>query len=98
MASFLGRLFSQNQSAAFLRAAAPFVARANAFAPELELLTSEELATRAKEIRERAHQGVSDEDLPLVFALVREAARRTLKERHYDVQLIGGLALARGKI
>ena len=98
MASFLGRLFSQNQSAAFLRAAAPFVARANAFASELELLTSEELATRAKEIRERAHQGVSDEDLPLVFALVREAARRTLKERHYDVQLIGGLALARGKI
>ena len=98
MASFLGRLFSKNQSAAFVRGAASFVNRVGALEPELQALDDVALAARMADIRARAAGGVGNEDKSLVFALVREAARRTLKERHYDVQLVGGLALADGKI
>ena len=99
MAGILNRLFSRNQSAAFLRAAAPVVARANALEPELKPLSQEGLAARLAVIRERTG-GTPEQmdDIAEVFAIVREAARRTLKERHYDVQLIGGLVLARGRI
>src|SRR3989344_7695845 len=98
MASFLGRLFSQNQSAAFLRAAGPFVAEVNALSPGLENLSLEELKAKTASLKERSAGGVSEKDLPFVFALVREAARRTLNQRHFDMQLVGGLVLARGKI
>ena len=98
MASFLGRLFSKNQSAAFVRGAASFVNRVGALEPELQALDDVALAARMADIRARAGGGVGKEDKSLVFALVREPARRTLKERHYDVQLVGGLALADGKI
>lgn len=96
----LSRFFSKNQSAAFLRAAAPVVAAANRLSGELEALDDGAIRARVAEVRSRAHEAgsVSEADIPLVFALVREAARRTLSQRHFDVQLIGGLALARGKI
>ena len=96
---FLGKLFSQNESAAFLKAAAPVVSRAAALEGELTNASREELQARVKTLRERT-SGVpkSNDDIAEVFALVREAARRTLNERHYDVQLIGGLAIASGKI
>jgi preprotein translocase subunit SecA len=99
MASFLGKIFAQNQSAAFLKAAAGVVNAANGFADELAVLSQEELAARLAAVKERTN-GVpeSDTDIAEVFALVREASARTLKERHYDVQLLGGLALARGRI
>src|SRR3989338_4860379 len=99
MASILNRLFSQNQSASFIKGAAGVVSRANSIEPELTNAAQEELRTRLSGVRERMDQASpSDNDVAEVFALVREAARRTLNERHYDVQLIGGLALARGKI
>ena len=99
MANFLNKMFAQNQSAAFLKAAAPVVAHANAVAEELETLSQEALQARLALVRTRTEgTPTKDEDIAEVFALVREAARRTLKERHYDVQLMGGLALARGKI
>src|SRR5439155_21810504 len=61
------------------------------FEPELELDTEEELRERADALRERARGGESlDELLPESFALTREAAKRTLGQRHFDVQLIGG--------
>ena len=96
---FLGKLFSQNESAAFLKAAAPVVSRAAALEGELTNASREDLQARVKALRERT-SGVpkSNDDIAEVFALVREAARRTLNERHYDVQLIGGLAIASGKI
>src|SRR4051812_13290178 len=99
MASFLGKVFSQNQSSAFIRAAGPVVATANSLAPEIEKLSQEELTARLNTVRERT-EGVpsKDADIAEVFALVREAAARTIRERHYDVQLMGGLALAKGKI
>lgn len=99
MANFLGKIFTQNQSAAFVKAAKPIIDRAQALETELEPLTQEELAARLAAVKERTNgTPTADADIAEVFALVREASRRTLGERHYDVQLLGGLALARGKI
>jgi preprotein translocase subunit SecA len=99
MANLLGRIFSQNQSAAFLKNARSVVDKAGALSEELEGKTREELQQRLAQVRERTGGTPSlDADIAEVFALVREAARRTLGERHYDVQLMGGLALAKGKI
>ena len=71
----------------------------NAIEPEMELLEDHELKTEADQLRERARNGESLEDLlPEAFALTREAARRTLGQRHFDVQLIGGMVLHSGAI
>lgn len=96
----LSLLFSKNQSAAFLRVAAPIVAAINKHSEELTGLSDDSVRARLTEIQARARvSGATPEaDLPLVFALVREAALRTRHERHFDVQLVGGLALAQGKI
>jgi preprotein translocase subunit SecA len=95
----LTKLFAQNQSGSFLKAGNAVVVAANKLAPEIEALSREEIAARLAMVKERT-KGVptSDADIAEVFALVREASARTLKERHYDVQLLGGLALAKGKI
>ncbi|MHB8860667.1 MAG: preprotein translocase subunit SecA [Minisyncoccota bacterium] len=96
----LSNFFSKNQSAAFLKAAAPVVAAANSLSDECLALTDEALRARLGEVRARAiAAGATPQaDIPLVFALVREASRRTLRQPHFDVQLIGGLALLEGKI
>ncbi|HEX7651546.1 MAG TPA: preprotein translocase subunit SecA [Candidatus Paceibacterota bacterium] len=97
--SLLGNLFSKNHSAAFLRSAQPVVREAARLEAELTPLTQQELAARLAAARERTGGNPQkDADIAEVFALVREAARRTLGERHYDVQLMGGLALAKGRI
>src|SRR6476619_392457 len=71
----------------------------NAFEPEMELLEDEELATEFAELRERAQNGEAIDDLlPHSFALTREAGKRTLGMRHFDVQLIGGMVLHHGDI
>ncbi|HWU24740.1 MAG TPA: preprotein translocase subunit SecA [Candidatus Paceibacterota bacterium] len=99
MANFLSKVFSQNQSAAFIKSARGVVSGAQALSDELEGKTQEELQARLQAVKERTNgTPTSDADIAEVFALVREAARRTLSERHYDVQLMGGLALAKGKI
>jgi preprotein translocase subunit SecA len=71
----------------------------NEIEPEMELLEDGELREEADKLRARAGDGESlDELLPEAFALTREAARRTLGQRHYDVQLIGGMVLHDGAI
>ncbi len=66
----------------------------NAFAPEYEALTDEALTEKTHKFRNRLSAGESEEELlPEAFAAVREAARRTVKLRHFDVQLVGGLVL-----
>jgi preprotein translocase subunit SecA len=71
----------------------------NRFEPEMELLDDEELRAEADSLRERARGGESLDDLlPEAFALTREAARRSIGQRHYDVQLIGGMVLHDGSI
>jgi len=65
----------------------------------VEPLSDAELAAKTDEFRERLAQGATLDDLlPEAFAVVREAAKRVLGERHYDVQLIGGMVLHQGKI
>jgi preprotein translocase subunit SecA len=75
------------------------VARIADFEPELELESDEELRERYAALRERYDNGESLDDLlPESFALTREAAKRTLGQRHFDVQLIGGMVLHYGNI
>ncbi|HEB50119.1 MAG TPA: preprotein translocase subunit SecA [Desulfobulbus sp.] len=75
------------------------VARINDLEPSVEPLSDEELAAKTVEFRQRIEKGESLDDLlPEAFAVVREAAKRVLGERHYDVQLIGGIVLHQGKI
>ena len=77
----------------------PVVERINALEPEFEALSDEELAGRTPLFKERLAAGEAlDDILPEAFAAVREAARRQVGQRHYDVQLMGGLALHQGKI
>src|SRR4051812_45761238 len=75
------------------------VALINAFEPELELETDEELRERFDALRERAAAGEDlDELLPESFAITREASKRTLGMRHFDVQMVGGMVLHGGSI
>lgn len=71
----------------------------NEMEPEFQALSDDELRNKTSEFRERLEKGEDLDDLlPEAFAAVREASRRTLGKRHYDVQLIGGIALHEGKI
>src|SRR3954463_316568 len=75
------------------------VARINDWEAELELDSGDELRERADALRERARNGEALGDLlPESFALTREAGKRTLEQRHFDVQLIGGMVLHDGSI
>ncbi len=77
----------------------PVVEQINALEPEYERLSDSELRDKTDEFRAAAADGFSLDDLmPEVFATVREAAKRVLGQRHFDVQLIGGAILHQGKI
>ena len=77
----------------------PIVQRINELEPKIQNLSDEELARKTIEFKERLSKGETlDELLPEAFAVVREAARRVLGMRHFDVQLIGGIVLHQGKI
>ncbi|MEC0183473.1 preprotein translocase subunit SecA [Paenibacillus peoriae] len=71
----------------------------NKIEPDFEKLSDEELKAKTAEFRERIEQGTAAEEiLPEAFATVREASKRVLGKRHYDVQMLGGIALHEGKI
>src|SRR6187431_1202759 len=77
----------------------PIVAEVNAFEPAIKALSDEQLRGKTAEFRQRVANGeLLDDLLPEAFAVVREAGRRVLNMRHFDVQLIGGAVLHRGKI
>src|SRR5438270_2464489 len=96
--SFLDRALRIGESKQF-KVYEERVGRINGFEPELELYTDGELREAADELRERARSGEPLDDLLYeCFALVREAGRRTLGMRHFDVQLIGGMVLHDGAI
>jgi preprotein translocase subunit SecA len=76
-----------------------YVRAANELEPQIQALSDEALRGKTEEFRRRLKEGAKLDDLaPEAFAVVREAARRTLKMRHFDVQLVGGIALHDGKI
>jgi len=75
------------------------VARINAMEPQFEKLSDDELRGKTQEFRDRVAKGEAlDALLPEAFAVVREGSKRVMKMRHFDVQLIGGIALHQGKI
>jgi preprotein translocase subunit SecA len=77
----------------------PLVAEISAKEPEIQKLSDEQLRGQTAEFRQRLANGEALDDLlPEAFAVVREAGKRTLNMRHFDVQLIGGVVLHRGKI
>ncbi len=96
--SLLTRIFgSRNER--LLRQFQKKVAAINAFEPELERLNDAALTRKTEEFRQRVADGASlDSLLPEAFAVCREASRRALGLRHYDVQLIGGMVLHSGRI
>jgi len=82
-----------------LKRVQPLVDEINSLEPEIEQLSDQQLRDKTTEFRGRYLAGESLEDLlPEAFAVVREAARRTIGQRHYDVQLLGGIVLHEGRI
>ena len=97
MFKWLGGLVDSNEKE--LKRLQPIVARINELEPEFERLTDAELRAKTDEFKARLKDGSSvDELLPEAFAAVREAAKRTIGQRHFDVQLMGGIVLHQGKI
>ncbi|WP_375243969.1 preprotein translocase subunit SecA [Sphingomonas parapaucimobilis] len=83
----------------YVKSLKPTVAKIAAFEPEMEAMTDAQLAAQTVKFREQLDNGATlDSLLPEAFATVREAARRVLGQRHYDVQMIGGIVLHRGEI
>jgi preprotein translocase subunit SecA len=77
----------------------PTVERINALEPEFQAMSDDKLKAQTPRFKERIDRGESlDDILPEAFATVREASLRTLKMRHFDVQLVGGIVLHEGKI
>ena len=82
-----------------LKKIAPLVERINALEPTIQSLSNDQLKSKTAEFRQRVQNGEHlDSLLPEAFSVVREAAIRTLGQRHYNVQLIGGMVLHQGKI
>src|SRR6516162_3128854 len=82
-----------------VKAMMPVVAAINELEPQLRELSDIDLAAKTIEFKERLAQGASVDDLLIeAFAVVREAGWRVLNMRHFDVQLIGGMVLHKGKI
>ena len=77
----------------------PLVDRINSLEPKMQALTDDQLKAKTPEFQERLKKGETVDDiLPEAFAVCREASKRILGMRHYDVQLIGGIVLNRGSI
>ena len=97
MLKWLGSLVDSNEKE--LKKLQPIVDRINALEPAFEKLSNDQLRAKTDEFKARYKTGESLDDLlPEAFATVREAARRTIKQRHFDVQLMGGIVLHQGKI
>lgn len=96
--SFLDRFFQPSYEKT-LREVQPVIDAINALESEIEKLTDTDLRAAVATLKEQVSNNISlDDVLPRMFALTREAAKRTLDLRHYDVQLIGGILLHQGKI
>jgi preprotein translocase subunit SecA len=83
----------------YIKSLQPAVEKINSFEKDFEKLSEDQLKEKTKEFKERLAKGETlDDILPEAFALVREASKRTLNQRHFDVQLIGGMVLHQGRI
>jgi len=92
--SIISKIFGDSNKK-YLEKIHPLVEKINSLEPRFENLSVEQLKGKSLELKTNKNL---DDMLPEAFALVREAAKRTLSQRHFDVQLIGGIALHQGKI
>src|SRR5262245_23492011 len=98
MLNFLKKIVGDSNDRA-VKQIMPLVEEINELEPEFKALTDAQLGEKTAEFRQRLEEGeMLDDLLPEAFAAVREAARRVIGQRHYDVQLIGGIVLHQGKI
>ena len=96
--NFLTKIFGSRNDR-LLKTYRKTVDRINGLEPQFEKLSDDELRAQTERFRQRLTQGESlDALLPEAFAVVREASKRVMKMRHFDVQLIGGIALHSGKV
>lgn len=96
--NFLTKIFGSRNDR-LLKQYRKTVSRINAMEPEYEKLSDEQLKAKTQEFKERVAKGASlDDILPEAFAVVREGSKRIMKMRHFDVQMLGGMALHYGKI
>ena len=96
--SIIGK-FVKNSSERELEKLRSVVEKINSWESEIKKIQDEDFKAKTDEFKSKIINGSTLESLiPEAFACVREAARRTLGERHYDVQLIGGIILHQGKI
>lgn len=95
---FLSKIF-KSYSEKEVQRVMPIVEKINNIEPNIEKLTDEQLKAKTSEFKERLQKGETlDDILPEAFAVVREASKRVLGMRHFDVQLIGGIILHQGRI
>ncbi len=95
---FIDKIFG-DANKKYLKQLQPAVEKINQLELEFEAFSNEQLKVKTRELKERLGVGESLEDVLLeAFALVREAAKRTLNQRHFDCQLIGGIVLHQGKV
>ncbi|MFH1780602.1 MAG: preprotein translocase subunit SecA, partial [Candidatus Nealsonbacteria bacterium] len=101
--SILTKIFG-DANEKYLKKLRPIVDKINSLEKTFEGFSDAELKAKTQELKEKIVgklsnlRGCLDEVLPEAFALVRESAKRTLNQRHFDVQLIGGMVLHEGKI
>ncbi len=99
MFKWIGRIFRADTTERVIAGLDVIVDQINALEPEVSTISDEQLRARTDMFRRRLNEGETlDTILPSAFAIVREAARRTIGQRHHDVQLIGGIVLHQGKI
>src|SRR3989339_1115887 len=97
--NFLKKILSGDENKKAQKDLQPLIEKINSWEDSFFNLTEEALKNKTKEYRDRLKEGETlDELLPEAFALVRETSKRNLGERHYDVQLFGGIILHQGKI
>ncbi len=99
MLNYILKKIFGTQNTRTLKTLWPIVAQVNAFEPDIQKLSDAELRAKTGEFKKRLAEGAAlDDILPEAFAVVREASKRTTKMRHFDVQILGGIVLHKGKI
>src|SRR3546814_4238846 len=98
LGSFAKTIFGSSNDR-YVKSLGSTVNKINAFEPAISAMSEDDLKHQTLRFRERIEAGESLDDLlPEAFATVREAAKRVLGQRHYDVQMIGGMVLHRGEV
>ncbi len=93
--SILKKIFGDTNDK-YIKSISPLISKINSLEPEFEKIT--DLKAKTQELKKRLEKETLDDILPEVYALVRGSAKKTLNQRHFDVQLTGGIALHQGKI